>query len=118
MNHIIDNIMIPFIPTAGDQLTMTCNITVPDLAMRHTPTAVIWSYDQLGQDRVVSLNTNATVSNTVRIGDSFFTNLTISTVMTSDSRKYYCVAAYGPPFSINAFAVRDLSVKSKSSYSI
>ena len=109
--------MIPFIPTAGDQLTMTCNITVPDLAMRNTPT-VVWSYDQLGQDRVVSLNTNATLSNTVRIGDSFFTDLTINTVMTSDARKYYCVYSYTAPLSINGFRDRDLTVNSKLSFSI
>ena len=109
--------MIPFIPTAGDQLIMTCNITVPSLAMRHTPT-VIWTYDQLGQVKVVSLNTNATVSNTVRIGDSFITNLTINTVMTSDARKYYCVASYGPPLGVNGFTNQDLTIKSKSSYSI
>ena len=109
--------MIPFIPTAGNQLTMTCNITVPEnLAMRHAPT-VIWSYDQLGQYRVV-LNISATVSNTVRIGDSFFTDLTINTVMTSDARKYYCVYSYEAPLSINGFRDRDLTVKSKSYYSI
>ena len=109
--------MIPFIPTAGDQLTMTCNITVPSLAMRHAPT-VIWSYDQLGQDRVVSLNTNATVSNTMRIGDSFYTNLTINTVMTSDARIYYCVYSYTPPLNVNGFRDHNLTVNSKSSYSI
>ena len=110
--------MIPFIPIAGDQLTMTCNITVPEnLAMRHTPTA-IWSYDQLGQDRVVSLNTNATVSNTERIGDSFFTNLTINNAMTSDARKYYCVYSYTAPLNVNGFRDHNLTVKSKSYYSI
>ena len=96
---------------------MTCNITVPSLAMRHAPT-VLWTYDQLGQVKVASLNTNATVSNTVRIGDSFFTNLTINNVMTSDARKYYCVYSYTAPLGINGFRDHDLKLKSKSSYSI
>ena len=106
--------MIPFIPTAGDQLTMTCNITVPERLV-HEPSSVVWSYDQAGQQRIDVLNTNAAVSSTVRIGDSFFSNLTLNPVVTSDVRRYYCIITF-QPLDTSDFTFRELTVRSKFSY--
>ena len=104
---MIVDILFPTIPTAGDQFTMTCNISIPErLSHDLTRLAVIWSYDQFGLQRVDS---DATTN---RTGNLIVSTLTLYPVKTSDDRRYYCSVMFND-LGVDDHVFRDLNVESK-----
>jgi hypothetical protein len=116
-DHIIEDIIIPFIPTAGDEFTLTCNVTVPErLNPTHVPDSVRWSFTQDGTQIIDQINDDTVISNVTRIGDSFYSNLTINPIKTSDAttssnnRRYYCLISF-QSLNVGDFTFRELTVK-------
>ena len=109
--HVIVDILFPTTPTAGDQFTMTCNISIPErLVNDFTRVAVIWSYDLARLQRVEIINSDATIENVTRIGNLILSNLTLNSVKTSDSRRYYCSVIFND-LGVNDVTFRDLVFK-------
>ena len=107
------DILFPTTPTAGDQFTMTCNISIPERLVHDlTKLAVIWSYDLARQQIVVNVNNDATVGNVTKIGNLILSNLTLNLVKTSDGRRYYCSVIFND-LGVSDHTLRDLSVQSK-----
>ena len=104
-------IIIPSVLVAGDQFNLTCSITVPE-RLTHNLTIVRWTYDLSGTMEVTEVNRNATVRPTVRNGNTFFNNLTLNPVVTSDAREYYCFATFTSLDTADR-TNRPLTVKSK-----
>ena len=73
------------IPTAGDQLNVTCIATVPERLV-YTPASFVISYDAGGQQVVAEDNPDATQSNISQDGNTFSRVVTIDPVKTSDTR--------------------------------
>ena len=106
-------ILFPTTPTAGDQFTMTCNISIPERLVHDlTRLTVIWSYDLAREQRVGVINSNTTIGNVTKIGNLILSTLTINPVKTSDSRRYYCSVIFND-LGVNDHVLRDLSVQSK-----
>ena len=100
-------------PTAGDQFTMTCNISIPERLVHDlTRLAVIWSYDLAREQRVEVINSDTTIGNVTKIGNLILSTLTINPVKTSDGRRYYCSVIFND-LSVADHTSRDLNVKSK-----
>ena len=107
------DILFPTIPTAGDQFTMTCNISIPERLVHDlTKIFVVWSYNLAGTERVEATNSDATVGNVTKIGNLILSNLTLNPVRTSDGRRYYCLIAFND-LEVNDVTFRDVSVQSK-----
>ena len=110
---MIINILFPTTPTAGDQLTMTCNIGIPGRLVHDlTRLAVIWSYDLVRVQRVDVINSDATIKNVTKIGNLILSNLTLNPVKTSDGRRYYCSVIFND-LGVNDHLMRNLNVQSK-----
>ena len=110
---MIVDIFFPTTPTAGDPLTITCNINIPErLTHDLTRVAVIWSYDLAREQRVEVINSDATIGNVTKIGNLILSNLTLNPVKTSDSRRYYCSVIFND-LGVTDRMLRDLSVQSK-----
>ena len=110
---MILDIFFPSTPTAKDQFTMTCNISIPERLV-HDPTrlSVVWSYNLAGTQRVEATNSDATVGNINKIGNLILSNLTLNPVKTSDGRRYYCLITFND-LGVNNVAFGDLNVQSK-----
>ena len=94
-DHVIVDILFPTTPIAGDQLTMTCNISIPERLVHDlTRLVVIWSYDLAREQRVDVINNNITIGKEIKIGNLILNTLTINPVKTSDGRKYYCTVIF------------------------
>ena len=107
------DILFPTTPTAGEQFTMTCNISIPERLVHDlTRLAVIWSYDLAREQRVEVINSDVTIGNVTRIGNSILSNLSISSVKTSDGRRYYCSVIFND-LGVSDHVLRDVSVQSK-----
>ena len=105
---MIVGILFPTIPTAGDQFTMTCNISIPERLVHDlTRFSVVWSYNLAGTEGV-----EATVGNTTKIGNLILSNLTLNPMKTSDGRRYYCSLIFND-LGVSDHRFRDLSVQSK-----
>ena len=112
-DHVIVDILFPTTPTAGDNFTMICNISIPERLVHDiTRLAVIWSYDLSREHRVEVINSNATIGNVTRIGSYILSTLTINPVKTSDGRSYYCSVIFND-LGVNDHVLRDLNVQSK-----
>ena len=110
---MIVDILFPTTPTAGDQFTMTCNISIPERLVHDiTRLAVIWSYDLAREQRVEVINSNTIIGNVTKIGNLILNNLTINPVKTSDGRRYYCSVIFND-LGVNDHVLRDLNVQSK-----
>ena len=110
---MIIDILFLTTPTAGDQFTMTCNISIPErLVHDFTRLAVIWSYDLAREDRVEVINSDATIENATRMGNLILSTLTLNPVKTSDGKKYYCSVIFND-LGVNDHILRDLNVLSK-----
>ena len=110
---MIVDILFPTTPTAGDQFTMTCNISIPERLVHDlTRLAVIWSYDLAREQRVEVINSDAKLGNVTKIGNLILSNLTINPVKTSDGRRYYCSVIFND-LGVNDHVLRDLNVQSK-----
>ena len=110
---MIVDIFFPTTPTAGDQFTMTCNISIPERLVHDlTRLAVIWSYDLARVQKVKIINSDATIGNVTRIGNLILSNLTLNPVKTSDGRRYYCSVIFDD-LGVNDYILRDLNVQSK-----
>ena len=110
---MIVDVVFPTTPTAGDQFTMTCNISIPDRLVHDlTRLAVIWSYDLAREQRVEVINSDTITGNVTKIGNLILSPLTINPVKTSDSRRYYCSVIFND-LRVNDHVLRDLSVQSK-----
>ncbi len=101
------------IPTAGDQLNVTCTATVPQRLV-YTPSTVVISYNSGGQQVVAEDNADATQSEVSQDGNVFSKVVTIDPVKTTDARRYYCPVSFGQPLDVSpALGSEDLSVNSK-----
>ena len=110
---MIVDIVFPTTPTAGDQFTMTCNISIPErLVLDLTRFSVVWSYNLAGTQKVKVVNSDAEIRNITRIGNLILSNLTLNPVKTSDGRRYYCSVIF-KDLGVNDVTFRDLSVQSK-----
>ena len=77
------------VPTAGDQLNVTCSAIVPERLI-HSPSSFVISYDVDSQSIVAEDNPNATQSNVSRDDNIFSRIVTIDPVTISDARRYFC----------------------------
>ena len=110
---MIVDILFPTTPTAGDQFTMTCNISIPERLVHDlTILTVIWTYDLAIEQRVDVINSDATIGNVTKIGNLILSTLTINPVKTSDGRKYYCSVIFND-LGVHDRVLRDLNVQSK-----
>ena len=111
---MIVDILFPTTPTAGDQFTMTCNISIPERLVHDlTRLAVIWSYDLSRLERVEVINNDATIVNATRNDSLILSTLTLNPVKTSDARKYYCSVIFNDLGVTDDDTKRDLNVQSK-----
>ena len=111
-DHVTVDIIIPAIPVAGDEFSLTCRIVLPPNSVENV-TLVRWTYDLEASRDVTAGNTDASVAPFVKNGNTFTSVLTLHLVKTSDARQYYCHA------SIAVFGVVDrtdryLTVQSES----
>ena len=110
---MIVDILFPTTPTAGNQFTMTCNISIPErLVLDHSRVLVVWSYNLAGTQRVEVVNSDAAIGNITKIGNLILSNLTLNPVKTSDSKRYYCLVTF-EDLGVNDHILRDLNVQSK-----
>ena len=110
---MIVDIFFPTTPTAGDQFTMTCNISIPERLVHDlTRLAVIWSYDLARVQRVDVINSDTTIGNVTKIGNLILSTLTLHPVKTSDGRRYYCSVIFND-LGVNDHTLRVFSVRSK-----
>ena len=100
---------IPFAPTAGEAVTLSCTIVPPDRFVLDLDT-LSWAYDAAGSDRVED-NTDPDV--TVGPLINFSRNVTLDPVKTSDARRYFCDYSIGV---VNDDGFADLTVSSKYMY--
>ncbi len=102
------------IPTAGDQLNVTCTATVPQRLV-YTPSAIVISYNSTGgQKVVVEDNADATQSEVSQDGNIFSRVVTIDSVKTNDARRYYCLVLFNQPLDTSPqLGLEYLSVNSK-----
>ena len=107
------DIFFPTTPTAGDQFTMTCNISIPErLVQDLTRLTVIWSYDLARLQRVEVINNDATTANTTRTGNLILSNLTLNPVKASDGRRYYCSVIFND-LGVSDHVSSEVNVQSK-----
>ena len=110
---MIVDIFFPTTPTAGDQFTMTCNISIPERLVHDlTRLLVIWSYDFGENDKVEALNSDATLGYVTKIGNLILRNLILNPVKTSDARRYYCTVRFNDLEVIDRIS-SNLKVRSK-----
>ena len=110
---MIVDILFPTTPIAGDQFTMTCNISIPERLVHDlTRLAVIWSYDLAREQRVNVVNSDTTIGNVTKISNLILSTLTINPMKTSDGRRYYCSVIFND-LGVNDHTSSDLSVQSK-----
>ena len=109
-NHIQVKLNIPSVPTTGDNITVSCSITVPTYAAN--PSSVRWTYTLGAGNTIDQLNSNATVGSVMKMGNTYYSNLTLNNVETSDAREYYCIAVYSK-FREQNHDNRNMSVNSK-----
>ena len=110
---MIVDVLFPTTPIAGDQFTMTCNISIPERLVHNlTRLVVIWSYDLAREQRVEVINSDATLGNVTKIGNLILSNLSINPVKTSDGRRYYCSVIFND-LGVSDHVLRDLNVQSK-----
>ena len=110
---MIIDILFPTTPTAGDQFTMTCNISVPERLVHDLNRLVlIWSYDLAREQRVDVINSDTTIENATRSGNLLLSTLTINPLKTSDGRRYYCSVIFNN-LGVSDHVLRDLNVQSK-----
>ena len=110
---MIIDILFPTTPIAGDQFTMTCNISIPERLVHDlTRLVVIWSYDFAREQKVNVINSDATIENVTKIGNLILSTLTLNPVKTSDGRRYYCSAIFND-LGVTDHISRDLKVQSK-----
>ena len=110
-DHVATNIIFPTTPTAGDQFTMTCNISIPERLI-HEPSSLIWSYDLAREQRVEVINNDASLGNVTRINNFILITLTLNPVKTSDGRRYYCSSIFNNLRVID-HTYRELNVQSE-----
>ena len=104
--------MASSVPVAGNTVILTCNVTVPE-RFTHDITSVRWIYTLGANNATDELNSNTSVSSIVRDGDTFYSNLTLHYVMTSDAREYFCVVTFDT-LNVVVYTSKNLSVQSKS----
>ena len=110
---MIVDILYSTTPTAGDQFTMTCNISIPERLVHDLARlVVIWSYDLARLQRVEVINSDTTIGNVTKIGNLILSNLILHPVKTSDGRSYYCSVIFND-LGVSNHILRDLSVQSK-----
>ena len=110
---MIVDIFFPTTPTAGDQFTMTCNISIAERLVHDlTSLSVIWSYDLARVQRVEVINNDTAIGNVTNIDNLILSILTLNPVKTSDGRRYYCSVIFNDLY-ISDHTLRDLSVQSK-----
>ena len=110
---MILDVLFPTTPTAGDQFTMTCNISIPERLVHDvTRLVVIWSYDLARLQIVEVINSDTTIGNVTKIGNLILSNLTLNPVKTSDGRSYYCSVIFND-LGVTDHILRYLIVKSK-----
>ena len=106
------NIDFPSIPTAGDEFSFTCTVTVPERLV-YVPDLFTISYDFRGVNEVAVDNPDATQSSIMRNGNTFSLEFTLNPVKTSDAIEYFCVVVFDD-FFIVTHNNEMLSVTSKS----
>ena len=99
INHVNIDIIMKFVPVAGQAFNLTCCVDVPD-RFAEDLTSIRWTYD-LGASQDVTANSDASVGPIIRDGDTFTSVLSLIPVKTNDARRYYCHAT------INVFATVD-----------
>ena len=110
------NTVIPGIPIAGDNFTMTCTVTGPD-RLAITP-QIDWEVQINGmQPSALTLVVDdigvPTIGNTVAIGNGTFSKtLSFTRIRTSQARRYLCQVFISGVISKSEFA--DLYVQSRS----
>ena len=110
---MIIDILFPTTPTAGNQFTMTCNVSIPErLVLDHSRVLVVWSYNLTGTQKVKVVNSDTAIGNITKFGNLILSNLTLNPVKTSDSKRYYCSVTFYD-LGVNDVTFRDLSVQSK-----
>ena len=90
-DHVTVDIIIPAIPVAGDEFSLTCRIVLPPNSVENV-TLVRWTYD-LEASRDLTGNPDASVAPFVKNGNTFTSVLTLHLVKTSDATRYYCHAS-------------------------
>ena len=92
INHVNIDIIIPFVPVAGQAFNLTCRVDVPD-RFAEDLTYIRWTYDLGASQDVTAFNSDASVGSIMRNGNAFTRVLTLNPVKTNDARRYYCQAA-------------------------
>ena len=110
-DHVTSIIIFPTTPVAGDQFTMTCNISIPERLV-YEPSSVIWSYDLAREQKIDVNNSDATIRNVTRIGNLILSTLTLNPVKTSDGRRYYCSSIFNN-LEVIDYTYRELNVQSE-----
>ena len=86
---------IPFAPTAGEAMTLSCIVVPPDRFVLSL-SSIMWSYDAIGSQRVHSINPDAILGPLVNESNgSFSRNIMLNPVKTSDARRYFCSYTVG-----------------------
>ncbi len=100
------------VPTAGDELNVTCSATVPERLI-HSPLAFNISYDSGSQMVVTEDNPDATQSAISTNGNIFSRVVTINPVETSDASRYHCIVLFDMPSTVIANTNEDLQIYSE-----
>ena len=110
-DHVTVDIIIPAIPVAGDEFSLTCQIVLPPNFVENV-TLVRWTYDLEASQDVTTGNNDASVAPFVKNGNTFTSVLTLHLVKTTDARNYYCHTSV-TVFSVVDRTNRDLTVQSE-----
>ena len=111
-DHVTVDIIIPAIPVAGDEFSLTCQIVLPPNSVENV-TIVRWTYDLEASQDVTAGNNDASAEPFVKNGNTFTSVLTLHLVKTSDARQYYCHASIAV-FGVVDRTNRDLTIQSES----
>ena len=110
-DHVSVDIIIPAIPVAGDEFSLTCQIVLPPNSVENV-TLVRWTYDLEASRDVTAGNNDASVAPFVKNGNTFTSVLTLHLVKTSDATRYYCHASIAV-FGVVDRTDRELTVQSE-----
>ena len=111
-DHVTVDIIIPAIPVAGDEFSLTCQIVLPPNSVENV-TLVRWTYDLEASQDVTAGNNDVSAEPFVKNGNTFTSVLTLHLVKTSDARQYYCHASIAV-FGVVDRTDRELTVQSES----
>ena len=109
--HVQINIIIPSVPVAGDEFSLTCQIIAPPNFVENL-TVVRWTYDLGASQNVIDGNNDASVAPITKDRNTFTSVLTLDSVKTNDARQYYCQVTI-VLFGFNENAMSSLTVQSQ-----